>query len=142
MRTTKQTAVDQAAQAAGRMAKCNFQMRKPGSSRTPGESLGQCPVVTATKLRVASRGLCLSIFCLPWGGVVISQAPIHPLLPSTGLSSFFSYLLGTVMGLPSWGWVFKGERQDSPPAKQMTLRLQGLSFALFPSKILYPILYL
>lgn len=94
--------------------------------------VGQCSIVTATKLRVASRGLCLSTFCLPWGGVVISQAPIHPLLPSTVtlrafLQIFARHLLCVrpMMGLPSWGWVFKGERQDSPPAKQMTLRLQG-----------------
>lgn len=40
--------------------------------------LGQCSIVTATKLRVASRGLCLSIFCRPGEGWSSPKLPSSP----------------------------------------------------------------
>lgn len=95
--------------------------------------LGWYSAVTATKLRAPSRGLYLStLSALERGGS----------LPHCDFSSFPSFLqvfaehllcAGPTDGSVLMRMAFQGgKEEDSPPAKQMTLRPQGLR-ALHPS---------
>ena len=117
----------------------------------PASGLDECSVVTATKLRAASRGLCMSI-CLPWGGVVFSKVSVQPTCPHSDSSlSFLHVFAGLCTRSHDGPWSHphpsgddirgRGTEEESSTVKQMILRPQGLSYTQVPSKALYLILY-